>query len=146
MFSIMRRTDWPGRRRMSDGSERRSSVARTRTSRTSESPPSRPVPPQAAASCPVMATRTNVAAASGNALLTLTSSPYSRLASLHHVGAAVVVHIADGGPLGPHRLDEVDLHAGKLRGRLSVGYEGNLAHLERRVLLRPVAVKRQPEM
>src|SRR3990172_2100987 len=146
MFSIMRRTDWPGRRRMSDGSERRSSVARTRTSPPSEPPPARPAPPQAAASSPVMATRTNVAAASGNALLTLTSSPFSRLASLHHVGAAVVGHVADGEPLGPHRLDEVDLHAGKLHGRLSVGYEGNLAHLERRVLLGRVAVKRQAEV
>src|SRR3989304_94472 len=135
MFSIMRRTDWPRRGRISDGSKRRSSVARTRTSRTPESPPSRPVPPQAAPSSPATATRANAAAASGNALLSLTSSPFSRLASLHHVGAAVVGHVADGEPLGPHRLDEVDLHPGKLRGRLSVGYEGNLAHLEGRVLL-----------
>src|SRR3990170_7891948 len=145
MFSIMRRTDWPRRRRISDGSNRRSSAARTRTSRTSESP-SRPVPPQAAATSPATATMTNVAAARGDALLILTAPPSSCPKSLHHVGAAVVVHVADGEPLGPHRLDEVDLHAGKLRGRLSVGYEGNFAHLERRVLLGRVAVKRQAEV
>src|SRR3972149_2121825 len=145
MFSIMRRADWPRRRRISDGSKRRSSVARTRTSRTSESPPSRPVPPQAASS-PATATRANAAAASGNALLSLTSSPFSRLASLHHVGAAVVGHIADGEPLGPHRLHEVDLHVRQFRGRLSVGYEGNLAHLECRVLLGGIAAQGKAEV
>src|SRR3990172_4464302 len=146
MFSIMRRTDWPRRRRISDGSKRRSSVARTRTSRPSESPPSGPVPPQAAASSPATASRADAAAASRNALLRLTLSPFSCLASLHHMGAAVVGHVADGEPLGPHRLHKVDLHVRQLPGRLRVGHEGNLAHLECRVLLGGIAAQGKAEV
>src|SRR3972149_9446389 len=72
--------------------------------------------------------------------------PSSSLVSRHHVPSAIVVNIANGEALGPHSLHEVDLHRWQLRGRLSVGHEGDPTHFEGRVLRRGVTVQSQAEV
>src|SRR3989304_5442032 len=114
MFSIMRRTDWPRRRRISAGSKRRSSVARTRTSRTSESP-SRPDPPPAGAGRPRGGYEGNLAHLEGRSLR-------GRVAVKRQaeVGLAAVATVVDEHP-EPRVADltAVDGHLKLLLGRLS---------------------------